>query len=191
MVVGGHGSISGLAAAWYYRRAAGTAARILVLDELRRFRRPRQAQRVHPRPPPRHRLWRQPVRCNRRRRSTAMSPKGCCAISGSTSAASRPPSTAGFIPRSASPARCSSTARRSGATRWCGATPSRCRKATANASAAIAGRRPPSWRRCRSRRPARAQQLVALYDAAARSAGGTLGRGKAQGPPRPRATATT
>src|ERR1700722_14420584 len=30
VVVGG--GISGLAAAWYYRRAAGTAARILVLD---------------------------------------------------------------------------------------------------------------------------------------------------------------
>ena len=58
VVVGG--GISGLAAAWFYRRA--TAARAHPHPrQSRRFRRPRQAQRVHARRPPHHRLWRQPV----------------------------------------------------------------------------------------------------------------------------------
>ena len=84
----------------------------------RRFRRPRQAQRVHARWPPHHRLRRQPVAAIAATRSTARSPRACCASSASTSRGSRPRSSASFIRRSGCRAACSSTARRSAATCW-------------------------------------------------------------------------
>ena len=84
----------------------------------RRFRRPRQAQRVHARWPAGHRLWRQRVDAVAARRSGATSPRACCASSASTSRASRPRSSAISMPRSACRAACSSRARHSAATRW-------------------------------------------------------------------------
>ena len=68
----------------------------------RRFRRPRQAQRVHDRWPPAHRLRRQPVDRLARYPVERRRPRACCAISASTSRGSRPRSSAGSIPRSGS-----------------------------------------------------------------------------------------
>jgi len=44
VIVGG--GISGLAAAHFFRKAAGDGARVLILEKPRRLRRPRQAQRI-------------------------------------------------------------------------------------------------------------------------------------------------
>ena len=115
VVVGG--GISGLAAAWFYRRAEAAGAHPHSRQS-RRFRRPRQAQRVHARWPPRHRLWRQPVdrlaefRVERRRQGTAARARRRRAR------ASRPRSSATSIPRSGSRAACSSRAKPSAATCW-------------------------------------------------------------------------
>ena len=58
VVVGG--GISGLSAAWFYRRARPTS-RILILDNHDDFGGPRQAQRIHAERPAHHRLRRQPI----------------------------------------------------------------------------------------------------------------------------------
>ena len=130
----------------------------------RRFRRPRQAQRVHARWPPHHRLWRQPVdaiaedalqrgrqgaaaRSRRRRRR-----------------GSRPRSSASSIRRSACRAACSSRARRSAAMCWWPAT----RRAGDDDDSAAA----PTPSRCAEFiaafpvSDASKAQLLALYDGA-------------------------
>ena len=58
VVVGG--GISGLAAAWFYRRAR-PSARILILDNHDDFGGHAKRNEFTPRWPPHHRLWRQPV----------------------------------------------------------------------------------------------------------------------------------
>ena len=73
----------------------------------RRFRRPRQAQRVHARWPPGHRLWRQPVDRLSRIPGGATPARACCASSASTCGASRPRSSAISIRRSVCRAACS------------------------------------------------------------------------------------
>ena len=97
LVVVGAG-LSGLAAAWFYQRMARAARAHPDPRQSRRFRRPRQAQRIHARWPADHRLWRQPVapvaeHVLRRRRKE---PAG--RDSASTSRASRPRSSATLYP---------------------------------------------------------------------------------------------
>ena len=115
VVVGG--GISGLAAAWFYRRAQAVRAHPDPRQP-RRFRRPRQAQRVHARWPPHHRLWRQPVAAIA---ELALQPggQGPAARSRRRHHAVRDRVRARVsIRRSGCRAACSSTARRSAATCW-------------------------------------------------------------------------
>ena len=114
VVVGG--GISGLAAAWFYRRARPACAHPGPRQS-RRLRRPRQAQRVPHRRPADHRLRRQRIDAIAQGRSTATSPRACSRILASISRASKPPSSARSIRRWDCRAACSFRARRSGATR--------------------------------------------------------------------------
>ena len=158
----------------------------------RRFRRPRQAQRVHARWPSRHRLWRQPVDRLARIHGGAMPARGCCAISASTCGASRPRSSATSIPRSACRAACSFAREAFGRDR---AGDRRSADHAGRTRSTPAARQRQAARRVRrraSRSPtqSKAQLLGALY-AHARSARRQDGRGEAASCSRPRAIATT
>ena len=114
VVVGG--GISGLAAAWFYRRAAGAKARILILDNHDDFGGHAKRNEFTDRWSPADRLRRQPVDRTRRRANGATSPRGCCAISVSMCDGSRRRSSATSIRRLVFRVACSCRASISAAT---------------------------------------------------------------------------